>query len=445
MPQDRSVIVVGAGIAGLAAAWKLAVSGCSVSVLEARDRIGGRIYTVHDSKLDVPIELGAEFVHGRAAEVLDPLEDAEQKITEVEGESWCAFHHKLQPCDFSSQIDSVLGKMDDSLPDESFLSFLSRNFPGPESEDMRQRALGYVTGFNAADPELVGVHWLVQGMRAEEKIEGYRSFRAKNGYHKLIEIFQKRMASANVSLHTGVIVHTVTWKTGHTEIAAGSGNGVQTFHVPRVLVTLPLAVMKAPPGEQGAVRFIPPLPGEKMEAQEKLEMGKVIRITLRFRERFWSDIAPPGQRNFKLSELGFLFSDNDWFPTWWTAMPQELPIITGWAPFRSAERLSRQTREFVMQKSLITLSGLLGCDPGKLQDLLDEAYFHDWQSDPFSRGAYSYGKVGSKGAQQALASPIENTLFFAGEATDVTGNNGTVHGAIASGYRAAEEILQTLG
>ena len=125
-------------------------------------------------------------------------------------------------------------------------------------------------------------------------------------------------------------------------------------------------------------------------------------------------------------------------------MPQKLPIITGWAPFRSAERLSRQTREFVVQTSLMVLGGLLGCDPGKLQELLEEAYFHDWQSDPFSRGAYSYGKVGSDGAQQALASPIENTLFFAGEATDVTGNNGTVHGAIASGYRAAGEILQTL-
>ncbi len=438
------MIVIGAGISGLAAAWKLAASGCSVSVLEARDRIGGRIYTVRDSRLDVPIELGAEFVHGRAPEILDPLEDAEERITEVEGESWCAYHHKVQPCDFSSQIDSVLDKMDDSLPDESFLSFLQRNFPGPESEEVRQGALGYVSGFNAADPEQVGVHWLVQGMRAEERIEGYRSFRAKNGYQKLIEIFQKRMASANVNLHTGVVVQTVTWRPGHTEIAAGAANGAQTFHAPRVLITVPLAVMKAPPGDPGAVRFTPPLPGEKMEAQEKLEMGKVIRITMRFRERFWGDISPSGKRNLKLSELGFLFSDNDWFPTWWTTMPQKLPIITGGVPFRSAERLSRQTREFVVQTSLMVLGGLLGCDPGKLQELLEEAYFHDWQSDPFSRGAYSYGKVGSDGAQQALASPIENTLFFAGEATDVTGNNGTVHGAIASGYRAAGEILQTL-
>jgi monoamine oxidase len=73
--------------------------------------------------------------------------------------------------------------------------------------------------------------------------------------------------------------------------------------------------------------------------------------------------------------------------------------------------------------------------------LLEAEYFHNWQSDPFSRGAYSYGKVGADGAQEALASPVENTLFFAGEATDIWGHNGTVHGAIASGVRAAREIL----
>ena len=76
-----------------------------------------------------------------------------------------------------------------------------------------------------------------------------------------------------------------------------------------------------------------------------------------------------------------------------------------------------------------------------LARLLEAEYIHDWQSDPFSRGAYSYGKVGADGAQEALASPVENTLFFAGEATDTGGHNGTVHGAVASGVRAAREIL----
>ena len=143
-----------------------------------------------------------------------------------------------------------------------------------------------------------------------------------------------------------------------------------------------------------------------------------------------------------LSGMSFLFSDDDWFPTWWTASPAKLPIITGWAPFRCAEQLSGKNRSFVIDRSLQTLSRLLNFNLEELTHLLDDAYFHDWQNDPFSRGAYSYGGVGADGAQQALASPIENTLFFAGEATDITGHNGTVHGAIASGHRAAEEILR---
>ena len=121
-------------------------------------------------------------------------------------------------------------------------------------------------------------------------------------------------------------------------------------------------------------------------------------------------------------------------------MPEKLPLITGWAPFHSAERLSGKSQSFVAQQALHTLSQVLKVPLSQLETLLEAAYSHDWQSDPFSRGAYSYGKVGADGAQQTIAEPIEGTVFFAGEATDTTGHNGTLHGAIASGYRAAQQI-----
>ena len=172
-------------------------------------------------------------------------------------------------------------------------------------------------------------------------------------------------------------------------------------------------------------------------------MGRVIRLTLRFRERFWDAIKPLGARK-SLSGMSFLFCQDDWFPTWWTASPAKWPILTGWAPFRSADRLSGHDRGFVVRRALETLSSLLRVGPSELENLLEDAHTHDWQTDPFSLGAYSYGKVGSDGAQEALAEPVENTLYFAGEATDTTGNNGTVHGAIASGNRAAEQILEAI-
>ena len=126
-------------------------------------------------------------------------------------------------------------------------------------------------------------------------------------------------------------------------------------------------------------------------------------------------------------------------------MPAESPVIVGWAPFRAAEHLSGQSQSFVVDQSLNTLHRLLGIALADLHARLEEAYFHDWQSDPFSAGAYSYGKVGAVGGIKTLSKPVLDTLYFAGEATDTTGNNGTVHGAIASGHRAARQILRSLG
>jgi hypothetical protein len=117
-------------------------------------------------------------------------------------------------------------------------------------------------------------------------------------------------------------------------------------------------------------------------------------------------------RKKNLAEMSFLFSQDEWFPTWWTAMPKKDPMITGWAPFRSAERLSGQSQQSVGERSAQTLAVLRSVSLQKLEGALEATYFHDWQSDPFSRGAYSYGKVGSDGAQQALGAPIENVIFL---------------------------------
>lgn len=446
MDHNRSVLIVGAGIAGLAAASKLAAAGVTVLLLEARDRIGGRVFTKQDAALNAPIEFGAEFIHGKPPEIFDLLKQSQAKFDEVEGQAWCRENGQLLPCSFFSRIESILEQMNDSLPDESFLAFLQRTFPNPTNdpalEDAKQHALGYISGFNAADPSLVGVHWLVQGMRAEERIEGDRAFRLRNGYEDLLEIFRRQISSSDMTILTGTVVERVRWRPGHAEVTARNAQGPVTFAAARVLITLPLSVLQAPAGQVGAVQFDPPLPRTKIDALTKLEMGKVIRVVLRFRHRFWDEITL--HKNPALSDMSFLFSPDDFFPTWWTTMPQKWPIIMAWAPFRCAERLSGQGESFIREHALQTLSRNLGVEHQKLKDELEAIHFHDWQSDPFSRGAYSYGKAGSDGAQQALASPLEQTLFFAGEATDTSGNDGTVHGAIASGYRAAMEILRGL-
>ncbi len=448
MNERPDVIVVGAGIAGLAAASELSKSGVSVLVVEARDRVGGRIFTETGPDGRSPIELGAEFIHGQPPEIWSPLKEHKIQVTEVEGDQWCARDGKIMHCDFFSSVDEILQEMDARRRDESFQDFLDREFPASRADakmlEAREHATSYVSGFNAADPALVGVHWLVKGMRAEEKIEGDRAFRAERGYRDLLEIFLRQLSAGGVTIETNTVVEAIRWKKGEVELAVRRSGTSEKLSSARVLITLPLAVLQARVGEAGAVEFSPNLSADKLAAMKNLEMGKVIRITLRFRERFWARIKPHRARSKTLGGMSFLFSDDEWFPTWWTAMPQKTPLITGWAPFRAAEKLSDRPRDFVIDHALETLRTLLGVERSRLVTLLAGAHFHDWQSDPFARGAYSYGKFGSDGAQEALARPLDDALFFAGEATDTGGHNGTVHGAIASGHRAAQEICRAI-
>lgn len=444
--QNRQVVVVGAGVAGLTASIRLAQEGLPVVILEARDRIGGRVYTERVAGLDAPIEYGAEFIHGKPPEIWNLLNKHGMNATEVDGDAWCVSQQGLVSCDFFSEVDRILEKMDDRSADESFLAFLNRCFPNIQKdhalEQAKQHAIRYVSGFNAADPALVGVHWLVEEMRAEEKSEGERAFRLKNGYRDLLDLLSGKMKTLDIEIHTNTVVERIDWSKSRANVTTHGQAGAGNFVAPAVLVTVPLGVLKSPADMEGSIRFIPDLPSTKLDALSRLEMGKVIRIVLHFRERFWDTIRPDAKKT--LADLSFLFSDDDLFPTWWTSNPEKYPIITAWAPFRSADKLSQYDSSLVTQKAVHALARSLAVDGLMLERSLKGAYFHNWQSDPYSRGAYSYGKVGCDGAQQELGAPVEQTLFFAGEATDFSGNNGTVHGAIGSGERAAREILRTL-
>ena len=267
----------------------------------------------------------------------------------------------------------------------------------------------------------------------------------KGGYQTLIEIFRRQLDEADVSIEVNMCAQSVRWDQAEVQVTArDEANEAFTFTAPQVLITLPLGVLQADPDDDGALRFIPELPPAKLQTLDQLAMGKVIRLNLRFRERFWENLRPSHSTKSKtLSRMQFLLSHEDWFPSWWTALPEKWPIITGWAPFHCGERLSGQSESLVVEKGLETLGKLLRIGKRELEDLLQASYTHDWQTDPFSRGAYSYVKVGGDRAQSVLAAPLNNNLFFAGEATDVSGHHGTVHGAITTGKRAAGEILKT--
>jgi monoamine oxidase len=439
MHDKSDIIVVGAGVSGMTAAVELARAGLRVAVLEARDRVGGRVFTKHDPVTNAPVELGAEFIHGRPPQIINRLRELKIDPISSSGEDWCEKNGQLTPCDVFSDVDALLEKMDERRADESFLDFIERCCPDA-SEETKDRSRRYITGFHAADPAQISVHSLVRGLRADERIDGERTYRIPGGYAVLIKDFQKELGQAAVTIHLNTIVQNVRWKPDLVVLDCHTDAGHHAYFARQVLVTLPLGVLQARPEESGAVRFLPDLPALKQKALTQLAMGKVMRVNLRFRERFWDNLRPNGSKS--LADMRFLFSRQNWFPTWWTTLPVRNPMITGWAPFHCAEELSGQDPTLVLSSACETLRILFKMGEQQIEDLTDTVVYHDWETDPFSRGAYSYVKVGGDTAQADLAAPVQETVFFAGEATDISGYHGTVHGAMAAGQRAAKEMLR---
>ena len=203
----------------------------------------------------------------------------------------------------------------------------------------------------------------------------------------------------------------------------------------RAIVTLPLSLLQLPGSTEGAVRFVPAL-RQKERALAGLAPSPVIKVVMRFRSAFWETLD-----GGRYEDAAFLRSVDAPFPSFWTALPVRAPVLVAWAGGPRAERLSGIPVRDVMCQAVASLESLFG-KRARIAQKLEAAWLHDWQQDPFARGAYSYVTVGGAGARKALAAPLEGTLYFAGEATDFEGEHGTVAGALRTGTRAARQALK---
>jgi monoamine oxidase len=162
----------------------------------------------------------------------------------------------------------------------------------------------------------------------------------------------------------------------------------------------------------------------------------VIKVVLRFRSAFWEEIA-----RGRYCDAAFFHSYRAPFPTFWTALPVRVPVLVGWAGGPKAARLSGKSPPAIVRAALSSL-GLIFGEATQPEKSLVGAQVHDWQRDPYSRSAYSFVRVGGSQARRDLAAPMEQTLYFAGEATDYEGEAATVAGALHSGIRAAREVMK---
>jgi monoamine oxidase len=428
------VVVLGAGAAGLSAARALHQSGVGVTVLEARERIGGRVFTHRDRDTLIPIELGAEFIHGSAEHVTGLLREAHLAAVDVAGDRFMSVRGRLQPMtDFWEQLDGVMRLLNGRSRDRSFQDFLDTRPGGRPLAPQRKLALQWVEGFHAADPHLISAQALAVSGSPGDDVQERRLGRVVGGYDRVIDWLASPLAG---HVRLAAVVTRVQWSPGHVVVNVQQPDGRERFGIEAraAIVTVPLGVLKAAPGEVGAIEFVPAL-RQKEHALDVLAMGSVVRVVLRLRERAWEEDH---------DTLSFVHSTDADFPTWWTAYPVRAPIIVGWCGGRAARRLSQMRVEDIQSRALAVLARHLRISRQRMRSLVDAMWTHDWEHDPFARGAYSYAMVGGATAAQLLARPLQRTLFFAGEAADAEGSTGTVEGAIASGRRAAAQLLRTL-
>jgi monoamine oxidase len=431
--EHFDTLIVGAGAAGLVAAAELGKHRGSVCLLEARDRVGGRIFTRREAGIALPVELGAEFIHGRSPATLAWLAKSNTAIVDATGERWTLCDGKPEPADnVFEQMKRGLSNVKRPRKDLPFSEFLDGVARRKLSPAARKLARALVEGFDAADATRVST-WATLDEWSGNSSADSPTFRPLGGYASLVDGLACAVDPGKVQIHLNTVVHIVHWQRGLVKIEASRHGQPCTVQAKRAIITLPLGVLQLPAHAPGAVRFVPD--PRKQQALAGLAPGPVIKVVLHFRKPFWEEID-----DRRYSDGLFFRAPGAPFPTFWSTVPLRGSLLNAWAGGPKAKSLAGRNEAELTGAALDSLQSMFGRKV-RVRGLLESAYLHDWQADPFARGAYSYVIAGGAGSRRALAAPVLNTLFFAGEAADTQGESGTVAGALQSGMSAARAVM----
>ncbi|VXD20438.1 FAD-dependent oxidoreductase [Planktothrix paucivesiculata] len=422
---SENIIIIGAGIAGIAAAKTLKSQGFKVTILEARDRIGGRIYT--DKTLGFPVDLGASWIHGIQNNPIGKLAhdfnigikqtndyhvdfytNNQNKIPDSELEKAESLYEKI--------IARAKSWSENQEQDVSVNQAVNRFFK-PDNLSLRQAKLvnwlltSEILIETGADLEKLSIWELDE----DEAFDG-EDYLFPNGYEQII---QNLAQGLEIKLQHPVTE--IQYNNQQVTVKTPQGD----FSGSAVLITIPLGVLKA-----NQVKFIPELPQDKKTAIQKFNLGVLNKVVLKFPQVFWEKsyeflgYLPESSPNFTV------FMNYDYY----NSSPM-LMALTGGSFARSLETMTQQQ---LTDKIMAVLREMYGNSIPNPQEILVTR----WSSDPYTLGSYSYIPPGTTAKERdSLASPVNNMLFFAGEATSRQ-YPATVHGAYLSGLREAQRIQQ---
>jgi len=415
------VIIIGAGAAGLIALRELSSNGLNVVVLEARPVPGGRISTLYDPAFSMPVELGAEFLHGSSLPItLQLLRECEAVTEKTEGAMVTVRNGVwLGDEEQDEQFGIFLQQLSELKEDMPVQHWLDSHYPAGEYDGLRTSIRGFAEGFDLADISNASI----QSLKEELLHDPAEQYRVKNGYGQMIDHLLVNYDKNTSAIHYSAPVFKVEYRPGAVKAFTRDN---KEYESTRAIITVPVSILQA-----GDIEFVPAL-GSYQRAIDQLGFGSVIKILFQFKQAFWeSNDDSPG-----------FFLSNEAIPTWWTQTPGKVPLLTGWVGGPNARQKSQLPGDELYELAIHSVASIFKMDQNAVRQQLVHHKIVCWDNQPYAKGGYSYNTVDSSAAKKVLSEPVDNSLYFAGEAYSKGDSQGTVEAALQSGLDASKRVIE---
>ena len=411
------VIIIGAGATGLLAMRDLAKAGCHVCMLEATETAGGRISTIKGD-FENYVEAGAEFIHGKLPLTFQLLKEAGLSYETVEGKMIGVRQGQWQSEEHYDHWDEFMQQLRKLKTDITILQFLEENFSNPEYIHLRQAVQRFSEGFDLADISKASILSIKKEWEDIDKTQ----YRIKGGYTQLIDHLVNSCRQLNAEFYFNTCVNKIDHEEGNVTVHTSDN---KKFEANKLIITVSAGVLQS-----GTIQFKPALTDHAVAIQG-LGFGTVIKFLLEFKTNFWEEFD---------DEAGFLLTDEE-IPTWWTQLPADSNLLTGWLGGPNATKKIFEPDSSLLQTALLSLSSIFRIPPAMLQEELTNYKIINWLNQPHIKGGYSYNTLHSEKAKEILSSPLNHTIYFAGEAISKNESQGTVESALQSGHDTAKILI----